>query len=118
MLRIGFFLCFCFLISNISYTQIDTYQIVGKSLHALKTPPKKIAFSTPRFLAPLDRYAIRSKKTIPAIIPNAFSISSQYYEHLGFFCKVELRLEQKNNLPIKFRLGEVQYVERLEGKYD
>ena len=118
MLRIGLFLCCCFYISNVSYAQTNSYQIVGKPLHALKESPKKITFSKSLFLAPLDKYAIRSTKTIPAIVPNTFSISNQYYEHLGFFCKVELRLEQKNKLPIKFRLGEVQYVERLEGKYD
>ncbi|MEO1262185.1 MAG: hypothetical protein AAFZ15_25490 [Bacteroidota bacterium] len=38
-------------------------------------------------------------------------------EDLATFCKLELKLEKAVNMPIKFRLGEVQYVERLEGKY-
>ena len=44
-------------------------------------------------------------------IPAAYS-----YEKLGAFCKWEVQLEKAARMPVKFRLGEVQYVERLEGK--
>ncbi len=44
-------------------------------------------------------------------IPRAYS-----YQELGFFCKWEVQLEKAAQLPVKFRLGEVQYVERMEGK--
>jgi len=36
---------------------------------------------------------------------------------LPFFCDLELKLEAAAKMPIKIRLGEVQQVERLEGKY-
>lgn len=36
---------------------------------------------------------------------------------LATFCRLELKLEKATKFPIKFRLGEVQYVERMEGKY-
>lgn len=39
------------------------------------------------------------------------------YQDLAFFCKLEVKLEKATNLPIKFRLGEVQYAENREGKY-
>ncbi|MEL6629694.1 MAG: hypothetical protein AAFQ92_29705, partial [Bacteroidota bacterium] len=39
-------------------------------------------------------------------------------DHLAFFCRVELHLEKAANIPIKFRLGSVDYVDRLEGKRD
>jgi hypothetical protein len=39
------------------------------------------------------------------------------YQDLAFFCKLEVQLEKKASFPIKFRLGDVQYVDRLEGKY-
>lgn len=39
------------------------------------------------------------------------------YEHLAFFCKLEVIMEKKARFPIKMRLGEVQYVEQMEGKY-
>ncbi|MCO6480140.1 MAG: hypothetical protein J5I94_26105 [Phaeodactylibacter sp.] len=44
-------------------------------------------------------------------IPRAYS-----YDKLGAFCKWEVQLERAARVPVKFRLGEVQYVERLEGK--
>ncbi len=39
------------------------------------------------------------------------------YDNLAFFCRMEVKLENAVNFPIKFRLGDVQYVDRLEGKY-
>ncbi len=37
-------------------------------------------------------------------------------EDLAFFCRLEVRMERAAGLPVKFRLGEVQYTERMEGK--
>lgn len=47
----------------------------------------------------------------PAHIPAAWS-----YEELAFFCKLEVKMEKALHLPVKVRLGEVQAVERMEGK--
>ena len=38
------------------------------------------------------------------------------YTELGFFCKIDVKLEQKVGLPVRFRLGTADYVDRLEGK--
>lgn len=38
------------------------------------------------------------------------------YEHLPIFCKIEVKMEQAAKFPIKVRLGDVEYVDRLEGK--
>lgn len=38
-------------------------------------------------------------------------------KELAFFCRIEFKLEKKVRFPVKVRLGEVQYVEQLEGKY-
>lgn len=37
-------------------------------------------------------------------------------ESLPFFCRIEHRWGQKLSLPVKFRLGSVEYVDWLEGK--
>lgn len=46
---------------------------------------------------------------LTAPVPKAYN-----YEHLGAFCKFEVQLEKAVRLPVKVRLGEVQYTEQLE----
>ncbi|HMQ48484.1 MAG TPA: hypothetical protein PKA00_13750 [Saprospiraceae bacterium] len=91
-------------------------QIIGKSIPELKaTTP--LALPTPHtytsfYLFQMDLlpmpamvYSRRQK------IPTAYA-----YKDLGVFCQLDVRLERKAGFPIKFRLGEVQYVEKMEGK--
>lgn len=48
----------------------------------------------------------------PLLVPK---IPASYnYDHLGVFCKFEVQLEKKFKIPMKIRLGEVQYTEQLE----
>jgi len=49
----------------------------------------------------------------PVDIPSVYS-----YRDLAFFCKLEVQLERRARIPIKFRLGDVLYVDYLEGKRD
>jgi len=50
--------------------------------------------------------------TAPAYLPE-----SVLPKHYGFFCKVESMIEKKSRLAPRFRLGSVDYVDALEGKY-
>ena len=44
-------------------------------------------------------------------------IRSDFYQHrLGFFCRQEWKVEKITGIPIRFRLGSLEYVNRLEGK--
>ncbi len=37
------------------------------------------------------------------------------YRELGFFCKLDLRLDKTMYMPFRFRLGNLEYVNKLEG---
>ena len=37
-------------------------------------------------------------------------------ETMPFFCKIEYKMGLNKKMPLKFRLGDVQYVDELEGK--
>lgn len=47
-----------------------------------------------------------------ATIPRNF-----YAQHLGFFCKEELKMQQAH-IPLTFRLGSIDYCNKLEQKGD
>lgn len=44
------------------------------------------------------------------------NVSAYNYDDLAIFCKLEVKMEKASGFPVKFRLGEVNDVERLEGK--
>ncbi len=66
--------------------------------------------SDPKYLLLKNDILLGEKSSVPTKV---------YLEHkkLPFFCDLELKLEAASNIPIKFRIGEVQAVEKLEGKH-
>lgn len=51
------------------------------------------------------------KPPLPNNIPGNF-----YAKQLPFFCSKELQVQKLTGFPIKFRLGSVEYCDKLEGK--
>lgn len=76
--------------------------VVGQKLSAQMTLP-----NTPKQL-PLD-----SLKNLPLRV-----LASNYYSsNLPFFCKQELQIQKLVKVPVKFRIGSVDEVDKLEGKH-
>ncbi len=67
------------------------------------------AFDSSKFMLS-TRGAFQTNKRIQ-LLPNEF-----YTRHLAFFCRKELQLEKVTNVPIRFRLGSLDYTNMLEGK--
>ncbi|MEI6312077.1 MAG: hypothetical protein WCP57_07460 [Bacteroidota bacterium] len=44
-------------------------------------------------------------------------LPNYYTPSLGVFCKAELVFQKQINMPIKFRLGTLQYCDKYEGKH-
>lgn len=97
-----------------SYTPIEGRSIMSlryekpyQKTNSLKTKAFTRSLLTPIHVEENDFDSFTKTLTIP---------SAYKYDELGIFCKWEVQMEKAAKIPVKFRLGEVQYVERMEGK--
>jgi hypothetical protein len=75
-----------------------------------EVPPQY--FSEKKRFQPVEnQYFIKHDSLRPNKIPSVFSV-----EALPFFCKIEYKMGLQKKLPLKFRLGDVQYVDEMERK--
>ena len=94
---------------------LATAQKVGLSLNNLKAPSKlppqySTVFLQKNTTKSVDNQTVSIKK--PMLVPSVFSVDA-----LPFFCKIEYKMGLNQKIPVKFRLGDVQYVDQLEGKH-
>ena len=98
---------YIFFQSIISEAQITDYQLLKQQFNYQREFNfEKIQLPNINIFSPVEKTVIAYNQ-----VPKAYN-----YEHLAFFCKLEVQIETITKNPIKFRLGDVQYIEKLEGK--
>ncbi|MGK0387595.1 MAG: hypothetical protein ACI94Y_000321 [Maribacter sp.] len=99
----------------LGFAQLDIQlQISGKSFGELKTP--KIINPHVSFLDPLSYNFFTN--SIKENDENTSLVCTPYKgkAHTAFFCRMEDKLEHKVKLPVRVRLGTLDYVDQLEQK--
>lgn len=90
--------------------------VYGQGLSALPGQP---TVSSIHFAPQWPGWILPQTPTTPPLT-SAYSklYLPQATDHYAFFCRLELKIEHATGFPVRFRLGDVEYVDRLEGKRD
>jgi hypothetical protein len=84
---------------------------VANSVAAQQNKLQPTAVKAFTHTALFSSFPINRQNVEKSVIDPRFNVNN-----LGFFCKQELKLQSVTRVPFKFRLGSVQYCDRMEGK--
>lgn len=97
-----------------------TYIARGQSVEPIANPYKGFVHYVQQKSA-LQQYVPYSRNTnifVGAISPAYQQLAESYYQqHFGYFCKQEWEWQKQTSIPLRMRLGSLEYTDRKEGKY-
>ncbi len=116
VLSLVFCTCYCFALAQTCLSPVRRIAYPGLSI-VISPPPPALSAALLRgdrvFLQPAG--APTSQLTPPPLIPfPSLADVPLHQPTLGFFCQLEVQLAQRACLPLRIRLGEFEYTERLE----
>ena len=93
-----------------NYSNYTGFSISGSHRYFIRNTPK---FGKEIAVKPfaLSLSTITFNPSRPTCLSQDF-----YSQHLSFFCRKELQIEKATSIPLRFRLGSMQYTDYLEQK--
>ena len=113
-----FLVVFLLMFNGEIFGQTGSVLVLEDSTYLLfKSPEKKSSFSVyPNFSNGREIPSGYFGSVYPRISILNLTSGKLYTDNLGFFCKKELQLDKITSVPIRFRLGSMEYVNWLERK--
>ncbi len=114
----SFLVVFLLIFSGGIFGQTNSVLVVEDSTYLLFKSPEKISnFSVyPNFSIGKEISPGYFGSVYPRISILNLTSGKLYTDNLGFFCKKELQLDKMTSVPIRFRLGSMEYVNYMEQK--